>query len=157
MTTTPPPPPTAPPPGSLRLAPGVRIDEGRLSFSTSRSSGPGGQNVNKRDTKVELRLEIGDLPMPPDARARLARLLGTRLSEDGTIRIVCDETRSQKNNRQRAIARLAEFVVRAMRKPVRRVKTKPTRSSVRRRLDEKTKQGKRKQERARNKGRTRDE
>ena len=141
----------------LEVRPGLVIPGRELHYRYARSSGPGGQDVNKRDTKVELRLEIADLPMPPDARARLARMLGSRLSEDGTVRIVCDETRSQKTNRDRAVARLAELVVRAMRKPVRRVKTKPTRSSVRKRLDEKTKRGARKRERARNKGRSRDE
>ncbi|CAE7223667.1 arfB [Symbiodinium necroappetens] len=154
---TPTPPADTPPPGSIRLAPGVRIDEGKLTFVTSRSSGPGGQNVNKRETKVELRVSIDDIPLKPDARARLKRLAGSRLTDEGILQITAEDTRSQRRNRELTVARLAELVAKALTRPARRVRTKPTKGSIRRRLDEKTRRGQRKAERSRNKGRGHDE
>jgi len=141
-----------PSPSTVRLAPGVFLDAGRLTYLTSRSSGPGGQNVNKRETKVELRVSIEDLPLKPDARARLVRLAGERLTSEGILQLVCEETRSQRRNRELVLARLCEIVAKALKPPVRRIRTKPTKGSIRRRLDEKNKQGKRKDERRRNKG-----
>jgi len=139
-------------PSSIRLAPGVFIPPAAMSFLTSRSSGPGGQNVNKRDTKVELRIAISEIPLRADARGRLRKLAGSRLTEDGLLQIVCEETRSQRQNRAICISRLSELVARSLEKPKPRRKTKPTKSSVRRRLDGKTKQGQRKKERTRNNG-----
>lgn len=150
-------PPEAPNPGQIRLAPGVRIDEGALDFQTSRSSGPGGQNVNKRETKVELRVSIEAIPLPREARARLLRLAGDRVSDEGVLRIECQETRSQRRNRELALDRLRELVVKSQRRPKRRIRTKPTKASQRRRVDEKVARGKRKRERQRNKGRKPDE
>jgi len=143
--------------GTIRLAPGVRIDEGKVVFNTSRSSGPGGQNVNKRETKVELRVDIDDLHLPRDARTRLLRLAGDRVTDEGVIRIVCEQTRSQRRNRELAISRLAELVAKSLRAPKKRTRTKPTKSSQRRRIDEKVKRGQRKRERERNRGRNLDE
>jgi len=140
-----------PSPASVRLAPGVYLDSGRLTYLTSRSSGPGGQNVNKRETKVELRVAIGDIPLRTDARARLARLAGERLTKDGVLQLVCEQTRSQRQNRGLVLARLCELVAKAQRPPIKRIRTKPTKGSIRRRLDEKTRRSKRKDDRKRNK------
>ena len=143
--------------GRVRLAPGVRVDEGALSFHTSRSSGPGGQNVNKRDTKVELRVPVDAIPLSREARSRLTRLAGDRVTESGELRIECQETRSQRRNRDIAVDRLRELVVKALKKPKRRIRTKPTKASQRRRVEEKVARGQRKRERQRNRGRGLDE
>jgi ribosome-associated protein len=125
----------------------VELDDGSVRFSASRSSGPGGQNVNKRSTKVELRTVLDAIPISEAARTRLARLLGERLTDDGEIVIVCDEHRSQRQNREGAIDRLSELVRRAMVTPKRRIATKPSRGSKERRLTEKKQRGETKKRR----------
>lgn len=136
-------------PGGVELAPGVRTRAESLRFSATRSSGPGGQNVNKRSTRVELRLSVGDIDMPGDARTRLRRLAGTRLTGEGELLIASDEHRSQKRNKDECLERLRELLVRAMVKPKPRKKTKPTKGSKERRLQGKREQSERKARRQR--------
>lgn len=127
--------------GGERLAPGVFVDPGALGFRAVRSTGPGGQNVNKRSTKVELRVELDAIPLDRGARARLRRLAGSRLNAAGEIVITSDEERSQKRNRSACLERLREMVARALVKPIPRKKTRPSRGSVERRLKAKRKRG----------------
>ncbi|KIC23252.1 alternative ribosome rescue aminoacyl-tRNA hydrolase ArfB, partial [Leisingera sp. ANG-S3] len=102
----------------------------------------GGQNVNKVATAVELRFEAERSPaLAPPVKSRLKRLAGRRWTKDGAIILQCDETRSQQRNREIVRERLAELVRKALVAPKRRIATKPTRGSVRRRLDAKKQRG----------------
>jgi ribosome-associated protein len=133
--------------GGVQIAPGLSVPEHVLRFSYIQSGGPGGQNVNKRATKAELRVNIADLPLPEDARERLAGLAGRRMTEGGELLISSEEHRSQLRNRAACMERLRELVVQARVRPRRRRKTRPTRGSVERRLTEKKQTGERKRRR----------
>ncbi|MBC7835002.1 MAG: aminoacyl-tRNA hydrolase [Phycisphaerales bacterium] len=119
------------------MAPHVYVPEGVLAFSYSRSGGPGGQNVNKVSSKAELRLALHQIPISARARARLARLAGRRLTDEGELILTCEEDRSQSRNRAACFDKLRELIVQALMEPKVRRKTKPSKGSVQRRLDEK--------------------
>ena len=125
------------PAGEIRLAAGVMVPESVLEFSFVSSSGPGGQNVNRRSTKARLRVRVADLGLRPAAERRLRTLAGPSLLGDEELVFTCDTTRSQRANKEECLARLRELVARAMVAPKPRKKTKPTRGSVERRLKEK--------------------
>lgn len=124
-------------PGGTEIAPGLRVPAGALAFSFVSSAGPGGQNVNKRATKAELRVRLSDIPLHPDALARLASIAASHLTAAGEIVISADEFRSQGRNRDACLERLRDMVVRARVRPKTRRATRPTRGSRERRLAEK--------------------
>lgn len=129
--------PREPAAGEVRLAAGIVVPERALEFTFASSSGPGGQNVNKRATKARLRVRLADLGLRPAAERRLRTLAGSLLTDEGEIVIACDTSRSQKANRQECLERLRELVARALVAPKPRRPTRPTRGSVERRLKDK--------------------
>lgn len=126
----------------LRITDTIALADWELTESFSRSSGPGGQNVNKVETAVELRFEAERSPhLSPAVKARLKRLAGRRWTTEGAIVIRAEETRSQIRNRALAEERLVELIRQALVAPKRRIATKPTLGSQRRRLAAKTARG----------------
>ncbi len=124
----------------LKITEDISLDERELQERFVRASGPGGQNVNKVSTAVELRFDVvGSPSLPESVRARLARLAGRRLNDEGILVIRADRFRTQERNREDARERLAELVRRAAVVPKRRVPTKPTRASKERRREAKAK------------------
>ena len=130
----------------MRITPSLIIDEKEIKEQFIRSSGPGGQNVNKVATAVQLRFNIRqNSSLPDDIRDRLTRLAGNRITEEGDLIIEARRYRTQERNRQDARERLAKMVRKATIKPKIRRKTKPSASSIKRRLEEKQHRGKLKQ------------
>jgi ribosome-associated protein len=135
----------------IEAAPGIFIDESELSEEFVRASGPGGQNVNKVSSAVQLRFDAArSRSLPDNVRARLLRLAGSRATNEGVIIIDARRFRSQDRNRQDARERLGELIRRAAEPPPPpRRKTRPTRSSREKRLVGKTKRGSVKEKRGR--------
>jgi ribosome-associated protein len=125
----------------LQLTPHTAIDERAIELRFVRSSGPGGQNVNKVATAVELRLTLADAELPAALRARLERLAGRRLTQSGDLVIFAQRYRTQQANRDDAYARLAALVGRAEQAPKRRVATRPSAASKERRRERKGRRG----------------
>ncbi|MBW6505914.1 MAG: aminoacyl-tRNA hydrolase [Rhodobacteraceae bacterium] len=126
----------------LRINDAITIADWELVESFTRAQGPGGQNVNKVSSAVELRFEAARSPhLAPAVKARLKRLAGRRWTLEGAIVIRAEETRSQAQNREAARERLAELIRAALVVPKRRVPTKPTLGSQRRRLAAKVERG----------------
>ncbi len=131
------------------IAAGLEIPEDELVYVTSRSGGPGGQNVNKLETKVTLRFGLaGSTSLTEEQKARLRERLATRITRDGVLQVSSQRHRTQGANREAAAARFAELVGEALQEETPRKPTKVSRAVKRRRLDNKRRQGLKKQQRA---------
>ena len=122
----------------LRVTAQVSIPAADLSWSAARSSGPGGQNVNKTSTKVDLRFDLeGTAALSEPVKRRLHRIAQNRLDAEGRVMITSQVTRDQHRNLEDARERLAALIRQALKPPVKRKKTKPSRGAVKRRLEAK--------------------
>jgi ribosome-associated protein len=127
-----------PHPEGVGLAPGVRVPEAALRYSFSRSGGPGGQNVNKVNSKAELWVRLDAIAgLHPEAMERLKTLAGRKITDAGELHIISETSRSQLANREEALLRLRQLVLQAQVRPKKRRPTKPSRASKQRRIESK--------------------
>jgi ribosome-associated protein len=132
----------------ITITPRIHLPEAELKVEYVRSSGPGGQNVNKVATAVQLRFDVRRSPsLPEDVRRRLVKLAGRRMTSEGILVLDARKFRTQEQNRVDALERLRELVVRAAVPPKRRKATRPTKRSLERRLNWKHLRGERKTQR----------
>ena len=125
----------------LRITRDIAIDENDIEINFVRSSGPGGQNVNKLSTAAQLRFDVRRVALAPDVATRLARIAGQRMTKDGVIVIQAQRHRTQERNRADAIERLIAMFREAAVRPTPRRPTRPTLGSKQRRLESKKRRG----------------
>jgi ribosome-associated protein len=120
----------------IRITPDITLREAELKLDFVRSSGPGGQNVNKVATAVQLRFDVRrSNSLREEVRQRLIRIAGKRVNKEGVLLIDARRFRTQERNRQDAVERLIQWIRRAAERPKKRIKTKPTAGSRERRLE----------------------
>lgn len=125
----------------LEITPTFQIDERELQFDYIRASGPGGQNVNKAATAVQLRFDVNNSSLQEEAKARLTRLAGKRITSEGILLIEAKRFRTQEQNREDALQRFVGLVRKSLVQPKARRKTKPTKASKEARLKAKKRKG----------------
>jgi ribosome-associated protein len=126
----------------LQITPALFLDESELKYTFTHNSGPGGQNINKVETAVQLRFNIWEnKTLPSEVKSRLVGAAGKRLTDQGEILIEARRYRSQQKNREDATRRLVELIRRAAQKPVKRIKTQPSVSAKAARVNDKKHRG----------------
>ena len=126
----------------IEVTPSVKIDESEIQFDFIRSSGPGGQNVNKVATAVQMRFDVANsLSLSTEVKTRLLALAGSRVTDEGVLIIEAHQYRTQEQNRADALLRLVDLLRQAAQKPKPRKKTRPSATAKARRLDEKRQRG----------------
>jgi ribosome-associated protein len=129
----------------IKITPNIFLDESEIKFTFIRAPGPGGQNVNKVATAVQLRFDAMHSPsLPENVRARLLTLAGNKITTEGELIFKASRYRTQERNKQDALDRLQELLIHAATPPKKRKKTKPTYASKQRRLEKKKLHGKKK-------------
>jgi len=119
----------------IEISPGLAIPDWEITFRASRSSGPGGQNVNKVNTRVTLSFDVVESPtLGPQQKVRILERLATRISKDGVLQVVSQRHRTQAGNRQAALERFVELLRMALAREAPRVPTRPTRMATERRV-----------------------
>lgn len=125
----------------VQITPLLQIDESELQFEYVRASGPGGQNVNKVATAVQLRFDVNNSLLSYDVKRRLIKLAGNKMTNQGVLIIEAKRFRTQEQNREEAIRRFIDLVRKSLTKPKKRIKTIPTKASREKRLQEKKQRG----------------
>lgn len=125
----------------IEITPTFSVDENELQFAFVRASGPGGQNVNKVATAVQLRFDAERSSLPDEVKGRLRKIAGNRITSEGELLIEAKKYRTQEQNREDAVRRFTEILQRAFEKPKVRTKTKPTAASKEKRIQAKKQRG----------------
>ena len=125
----------------IKVTRAINISETELQFEFVRASGPGGQNVNKVETAVQVRFDLQASSLPRDVKSRLSHISGKRINGEGVLVISARNFRTQEQNREEAVRKLLSLIRRAAVVPKPRKKTNPTRSSIEKRLEVKKKRG----------------
>jgi len=131
----------------IYIAPNIRLSDHEVEFNATLAQGPGGQNVNKVNTAIQLRFDINTSSLQREVKQRLLRMADTRISKEGVLVIKAKEERSQLRNKEEALERLKAIIRQALVIPKKRIATRPKKSAVRKRLDSKAKRGLIKQQR----------
>ena len=131
----------------IYIATNIRLSDHEVEFNATLAQGPGGQNVNKVNTAIQLRFDINTSSLPREVKQRLLRMADTRISKEGVLVIKAKEERSQLRNKEEALERLKAIIRQALVIPKKRIATRPKKSAVRKRLDSKAKRGLIKQQR----------